>query len=53
MKNTPYVIAALILVIWGLIYYGFHSGNGIHILLLVAGIIVLVRIVFSKQLNRN
>ena len=52
MKNALYVIAALILVIWGLIYYGFHSGNGIHILLLVAGIIVLVRIVFSKQLNR-
>lgn len=53
MKNALYVIATLILIIWGLIYFGFHAGAGIHILLIVAGIIVLVRIAFSKQLNRS
>ena len=53
MKNALYVIATLILIIWGIIYFGFHASAGIHILLIVAGIIVLVRIVFSKQLNRS
>jgi hypothetical protein len=41
------------LVIWGLIYFGFHSGDGVHILLIAVGIIILVRIVFSKQLGRR
>jgi tryptophan-rich sensory protein len=53
MKNALYVIATLILVIWGLIYFGFHSGEGVHILLVAAGFIVLVRIIFSKQLGRS
>jgi hypothetical protein len=53
MKIVLYIIAALILSIWGLAYFGFHSGDGIHILLLLAGMIVLIRIVLSKQLSRN
>lgn len=53
MKNLLYVIAALIVIIWALIYFGFHSGDEIHILLVVAIIIVLVRIVFSKQLSKD
>jgi hypothetical protein len=51
MKNALYVIAALILVIWGIIFLGLHSGGSVHFLLAVAFLIILVRLIFSKQLG--
>ena len=51
MKNTFYVIAGLLIVIWGIIYFGFQTSGAVHILLGLAALIILVRIVFSKQLS--
>jgi len=53
MKNSLYVIAGLLLVIWGLIYWGFNSSSGIlHTLLVAAGVIILIRLIFNKQLSK-
>ena len=53
MKNTLYVIAGLLVVIWGIIFLGFHTHGPVHILLVVAGFIVLGRLLFAKQLSKN
>ena len=51
MKNLLFVITVLILIIWGLVFWGFDAPFEAHILLLLAGFIVFVRLHFSKQLN--
>ena len=53
MKNSLYVIAGLLVVIWGIIYWGFNSSGMVHILLAIAGFIVLVRLIFNKQLSNK
>ena len=51
MKNSLYVIAFLLLVIWGILFWGLHAVGAVHILLVGAMFIILVRIVLSKQLG--
>jgi hypothetical protein len=51
MKNLLYIIAGLILVIWGILFWGLHASGAVHLLLAVAGSIVLIRLIFSKQLT--
>ena len=51
MKNSLYVIAVLLLVIWGILFWGLHAVGAVHILLVGALFIILVRLVFSKQLG--
>jgi hypothetical protein len=53
MKNSLYVIAGLLIVIWGIIYWGLHGTGPVHFLLAAAGFIILVRLVFSKQLSKQ
>lgn len=50
MKNSLYVIAGLLLVIWGILFWGLHAVGAVHFLLAGAFFIILVRIVFGKQL---
>jgi len=51
MKNSLYVIAGLLLVIWGILFWGLHAVGAVHFLLVGAFFIILVRLVFSKQLE--
>ncbi|MFC2087764.1 hypothetical protein ACFLSA_06360 [Bacteroidota bacterium] len=51
MKNSLYVIAGLLIVIWGIIYWGFNATGIVHSLLVIAGFIILVRIIFNKKLS--
>ena len=51
MKNSLYVIAVLLLVIWGILFWGLHAVGAVHILLVGAMLIILVRLVLSKQLK--
>jgi hypothetical protein len=46
-----YIIAGLLVVIWGILYMGLNATGPVHILLVLAWFIVLVRIVFNKQLS--
>jgi hypothetical protein len=49
MKNSLYIIAGLLLVIWGIIYWGFNASGAVHLLLAAAGIIILVRYFFIRS----
>ncbi len=53
MKNSLYVIAGLLMVIWGIIFFGFNTSGAVHLILGVAGFIILIRIVFNRQLSGN
>lgn len=52
MKNLLYVIAGLLIVIWGIIFFGFNASAMVHVLLIVAVIIILIRILFDKKLSK-
>jgi F0F1-type ATP synthase assembly protein I len=51
MKNSLYVIAGLLIVIWGIVFWGLHAVGAVHFILAAALFIILVRLVFSKQLS--
>lgn len=51
MKNLLYVIAALLLVIWAIVFLSFDSSAFIHLLLVIAIIVVLIRLVFERKLS--
>lgn len=51
MKNLLFVIAGLLIIIWAIVFFGFDSYEYVHILLVLAGFIILIRIVFRKQLS--
>ena len=53
MKNSLYVIAGLLIVIWGITFWGLNAIGPVHFLLAAAGFIILVRLVFSKQLSKQ
>ena len=53
MKNSLYIIAGLLLVIWGILFWGLNASGPVHLLLGVAGLIILVRILFDKQLTNK
>lgn len=45
MGNLLYIIAVVLIIIWALGYFGFHTGNLIHILLVIALIAILLRVI--------
>jgi hypothetical protein len=51
MKNSLFVIAGLLLVIWGILFWGLHSVGAVHFLLAGALFIILVRLLFGKKLG--
>jgi hypothetical protein len=59
MKSTPvaerdmaYIIAVVLLVLWGLGFASAHTlGGFIHALLLIAAAIVLVRVIGGRRLH--
>ena len=58
MRNFLYVIAGLLIVIWGTIFFGFHSSQlnswgFIHVLPILAGFIILLRISYTRKIARK
>ena len=51
MKNLLYIIAGLLLILWGVIFFGFNASGAVHLILILAGIIVMVRLIFNKLLS--
>lgn len=50
MKYSTYIIAGLLLILWGVVVYGFNSPPRIiHLLIPVAGVIILLRIFLNKK----
>ena len=49
MKNSLYIIAGLLVLLWAIVTFGFYSFRYIDILLPIAGFIILLQILFSKK----
>lgn len=50
MGNLLYTIAVILLIIWAIGFFGFHTGGIIHILIVIAVIAVLFRIIQGRRL---
>ncbi len=53
MKNSLYIIAGLLVLLWAIITFGFNSFRYIDILLPVAVFIVLLQILFTKKISKK
>lgn len=53
MKNSLYVIAGLLMVIWGILFWGLHASGPVHLLLTAAAFIILVGLIFNRQLTNK
>jgi hypothetical protein len=51
MKNILFIIAGLLIVAWAVIVFFFHPFGAIHILLVLAGFIILIRIALRNLLS--
>lgn len=49
MGNLLYVIAVILVIGWLVGFFGFHAGNMIHLLLVIALIAVLLSIIQGRK----
>jgi len=45
MNNLLYTIAVILIIIWALGFFAFHTGGLIHILLVIAVVAVILRLI--------
>jgi hypothetical protein len=50
MGNLLYIIAVILVIVWAVGFLGYHAGDVIHILLVIAAIAVLLRIIQGKKI---
>ncbi len=49
MGNLLYIVAVILVIIWAVGFLGFHAGGIIHILLVIAIIVVLLRLISGNR----
>jgi uncharacterized protein DUF5670 len=49
MGNLLYTIAVILVIVWAIGFLGFNSGGIIHILLVIAIIVVLLRVISGNK----
>ena len=49
MGNLLYTIAVILIIVWAVGFFGYHSGGIIHILIVIAVIAVLLNIIQGKK----
>ena len=49
MENLLYIIAVVLIIAWLIGFLGFHAGGIIHILLIIAVIVILLRIIQGRK----
>lgn len=49
MNRLLYVIAVVLVIIWAIGFFGFHTNGVIHLLLVIAAIAVLLRIIQGRN----
>ncbi|MBK7849695.1 MAG: lmo0937 family membrane protein [Bacteroidetes bacterium] len=49
MGNLLYIIAVILVIGWLIGFVGFHTGGLIHILLVIAVVVVLLRIIQGRK----
>jgi hypothetical protein len=50
MNNLLYIVAVILIIGWLLGYFAFHAGGIIHVLLVIAVIVILVRLSRERKL---
>jgi predicted ferric reductase len=50
MNNLLYIVAVILIIGWLLGYFAFHAGGIIHVLLVIAVIVILLRIIQGKKI---
>ena len=45
MGNLLYIIAVILVIFWAIGYLGYHAGGIIHLLLVIAVIVILLKII--------
>lgn len=50
MGNLLYIIAMVLIIGWLIGFFGFNTGDIIHILLVIAAIAVLLRVIQGKRI---
>lgn len=51
MGNLLYVVAVILIIGWLLGFFAFHVGSIIHLLLVIAVIVILVRIIQGRKIG--
>jgi len=49
MGNLLYVVVLILIIGWLVGFFGFHAGNIIHVLLVIAIIVVLLRVIQGRR----
>jgi hypothetical protein len=50
MNNILYIIAVVLIILWAVGYYGFNAGQLIHMLVVIALIVILLRVIGGNRL---
>jgi hypothetical protein len=50
MGNLLYVIAVILLISWAVGFFAFSAGSVIHILLVIAVIVILVKVIQGRRI---
>ena len=51
MGSLLYIIAVILVIAWAIGFFAVNAGSLIHILLIIAGVAVLLRIIQGKKLT--
>jgi hypothetical protein len=49
MGGLLYTVAVILLIIWAIGFFGYHAGGIIHVLLVIAVIVFLLRVIRSAD----
>lgn len=50
MGNLLYTIAVILIIIWAVGFFGFHTGGIIHLLLVIALIAIVYRVITGRRI---
>jgi hypothetical protein len=50
MNNLLYIVAVILIIGWLLGFFAFHAGGIIHVLLVIAVIVILLRVIQGKKI---
>lgn len=49
MGNLLYTIAVILIIIWGISFIGYGAGGIVHLLLVIAIIVILLRVIQGRR----
>jgi hypothetical protein len=49
VNNLLYIVAVILIIGWLLGFFAFHAGSIIHVLLVIAVIVILLRVIQGKK----